>query len=614
MLELKSVQPIFGSFEIAPPVTPPVTPPVMQTGAKQTISLERNRGVHSLPVTSGVRPLSAVIACGAPGITINDSLTPPTPATPYPYPITVSGLTGNISALTVTIGFFHHTFPDDVDMLLVAPDGTKMVIWSDVGGNHPATALIDLTDTAANLLPDSDELTSNSFRPTDFDATDLAFPAPAPAPSLADRAAPAGTATFTNHFVGMTPAQANGVWNLYVVDDENQDSGAIDLGVCLNIEQTGAPISPGSLLISEFRLRGPNGANDEYVEIYNPTASTITVDDVMGEVGYGVVASDGALRCTIPNGNKILPGGHFLCANSIGYSLDASAIANSTYLADIPDNAGIALFQTTDPAGFTLANRLDAVGSTTEANTLYKEGTGYPHLSPVSIEYAFYRDLCGLNASNVCSTSGKPRDTDDNASDFLFVSTNGMNIGAGQRLGAPGPENFFSHIQNNAGFETNLLDTTNASSAVPNRVRDFTPGSPSNSIFGTMSIRRRFVNNTGTPITRLRLRIIQITTLPATPGFADLRPITSSDVTVSSIQDSQTCSAAGQVSPCSVIVRGTTLEPPPQPNGGGFNSSMIIALPGGILLPGASIDVQILLGVQQTGNFRVLVNIEAIAL
>jgi hypothetical protein len=55
------------------------------------------------------------------------------------------------------------------------------------------------------------------------------------------------------------------------------------------------------LIISEFRLRGPNGANDEFIEIYNntDTAHTVTAGD--GSSGYGVFASDGVMRFFIPN-------------------------------------------------------------------------------------------------------------------------------------------------------------------------------------------------------------------------------------------------------------------------------------------------------------------------
>lgn len=88
--------------------------------------------------------------------------------------------------------------------------------------------------------------------------------------------------------------------------------------------------------------------------------------------GYGVAASDGTTRCTILNGTVIPNRGHYLCVNSVGYSLGGNATGDATYVTDIPDNAGIALFNNnTGGASYTLANRLDAVGSSSEANTLY---------------------------------------------------------------------------------------------------------------------------------------------------------------------------------------------------------------------------------------------------
>jgi hypothetical protein len=96
--------------------------------------------------------------------------------------------------------------------------------------------------------------------------------------------------------------------------------------------------------------------------------------------------------------------------------------------------------------------------------------------------------------------------------------------------------------------------------------------------------------------------VIDVTTFPAAATWADLRVITSSDVTVST--------TAGNV-----LVRGTTLETPPtQGAGGGFNSSMSVgtvtlATP---LANGASINVRWVLGIQQAGTFRFIVNIEAL--
>ena len=201
--------------------------------------------------------------------------------------------------------------------------------------------------------------------------------------------------------------------------------------------------------------------------------------------------------------------------NSIGYSLASypagngtTATGDATYTTDIPDNAGIAIFNTSVAANFILANRLDAVGSTSEANTLYKEGTGYPALVPFSIDYSFYRDNCGKGRFDhnirCLPTGGTLKDTNNNAADFVFVDTNGTSAGAGQRLGAPGPENLSSPIERNASFAVNMLDICVAAASPPNRVRDFTSDPPNNSTFGTLDIRRTIVNNTGGNVTRLR--------------------------------------------------------------------------------------------------------------
>ena len=376
----------------------------------------------------------------------------------------------------------------------------------------------------------------------------------------------------------------------------------------------------GQLVISEFRLRGPNGADDEFIEIANNSGSDHTVAALSG-TGYGVAASDGTTRCSIPNGTVIPNRGHYLCVNSVGYSLASypagngtTATGDATYTTNIPDNAGIAIFNNNSGgASYSLANRLDAVGSTAEANTLYKEGTGYPALTPFDINDGFYRDNCGKGGSittfGVCPTGGSLKDTNDNAADFVFVDTNATSAGAGQRLGASGPENLSSPIERNASFAANLLDPCVSAASPPNRVRDFTSDPPNNSAFGTLDIRRTIVNNTGGNVTRLRFRVVDITTFPAPSGIADLRPLTSTAVVVT--VDRSPCGTITS----NVTVNGTTLEQPPaQPNGGGFNSSLsagtiTLATP---LANGASVDVRFLLGVQQTGSFKFYLNIEAL--
>lgn len=358
-------------------------------------------------------------------------------------------------------------------------------------------------------------------------------------------------------------------------------------------------------IIIEFRLRGPNGANDEFIRIYNEASTAVTVNALEG-TGWAVAASDGITRCTIPNGTVIPAGGSFLCANSVGYSLPSVATADATYTTDIPDNAGIALFNNNlGGSHFVLANRLDAVGSASDNNSLYKEGAGYAALTPFSIDYSFTRDLCGkggsITNSSACSSGGAPRDTGNNAADFIFVDTNGTSAGAGQRLGAPGPANSASPLLFGGAVTSAPLDSCQSISAAPNWVRDATSNPVNNSTFGTLRVLRRFTNTSGAPLTRLRFRVMDLTTFPAPSGYADLRPRTSDDVTVNI-----NGSACGGVN-SSVIAYGAVLDTPPaQSNGGGFNSTLSVpqvsvSTP---LAAGASIDVSFLLGVQQTGIAR----------
>lgn len=358
-----------------------------------------------------------------------------------------------------------------------------------------------------------------------------------------------------------------------------------------------------NLVISEFRLRGAAGANDEFIEIQNVGNSGHVVTATDGSTGYALAASDGVIRFTIPNGTLIPAGGHYLGVNSVAYSLSAypagsgaTATGDSTYTLNIADNAGIALFRTANPLNFNLANRLDAVGSTGEANVLYKEGTGYAPLTPFSIDYSFHRRTCG----SPCL--GQAQDTNNNTADFLFVDTNGTSAGAGQRLGAPGPENLSSPASSGTGISIDLLDASAGGTQSPNFVRDLTSNPAQNSTFGTMSIRRKITNNTGMNLTRLRFRVLNLSTFPAPSGVSDLRPRTSTSVSVTT---------SGGV----VTVQGTTLEQPPaQPNGGGFNSSLSVptitlATP---LAPGASVNIQFLIGIQQTGCTRFAVIAEGL--
>ncbi|HJR07775.1 MAG TPA: hypothetical protein VJ842_10980 [Pyrinomonadaceae bacterium] len=413
-------------------------------------------------------------------------------------------------------------------------------------------------------------------------------------------------------------------------------SGASGTGT-LRIDnfQVQAVNSPVPLIISEFRTFGPTGTCDEFVEIYNRRDTAYTVQAADNSLGFAVAQSNGNVLFIIENGKVIPARGHYLSVNNGGGgctgsysggdypagSPAATATGDDTMNEDIPSNAGIALFNTSNQGSFNTDNRLDAVGTSAEANPLYVEGTGYPPINPAAPNignHSLYRDM---------RTTGVPKDTNNNETDFFVVDTNGATICTEtvnfkcQRLGAPGPENTSSPVQRNDLIKSQLVDLQCTSIIVnptlPSACRfernTTAGGSPATR--GTISIRRRFTNSTQQTITRLRFRIVDITTLPegGVNGMADLRAITSPTVMVfcqSEAGITHTCTDTG--GPITTI-EGTTLEqqaaPNDQPNGGAFNSTLTLAVS---LVPNASINVQFRLGVESNGFFRFFVNVEAL--
>jgi hypothetical protein len=409
------------------------------------------------------------------------------------------------------------------------------------------------------------------------------------------------------------------------------------------------PATP--LIISEFRLNGPGPSptpsatqqqSDEFIEIHNASNADVTVNAFDGSAGFAVAASDGIVRFTIPNGTVIPARGHFLGVNSVGYTLGGypagngtTATGDATYTVQIPTNAGIAIFNTANPANFTPGNRLDAAGATSEANPLYKEGNGYPAITVFPVEYSFFRKNVGGCTGSVSGNCPTPadinntpgpsiyiQDTGANENDFLFVDTQGTPAGAGQRLGAPGPENISSPILRSQTIVASLIAPCTGSGNAPNRERDTTSDPANNSSFGTLVTRRRFTNKTGSTVTRLRFRIVDISTFPATGGSCSTPGAPGCVAWLIARSSSDTVVA----NPCGGVntVRGTTLEvPPAQPNGGAFNSTLsagtvTLANP----LPPTdnpvtplvenAIDIQMLLGVQQSGKFRFFIIVEAL--
>jgi hypothetical protein len=166
------------------------------------------------------------------------------------------------------------------------------------------------------------------------------------------------------------------------------------------------------------------------------------------------------------------------------------------------------------------------------------------------------------------------------------------------------------------------LDGNVGSAAHPNRARNTSDGAGSTPTqFGTLTLRYRVTNNTGAPVTRLRYRIVDMSTAVQAPGpTADLRALTSTaEPSVGPVNDPATCTAGSAgAPPCTVAGTATTLEQPPnQTAGGGYNSTLssgTITLGNPLTTSGTtqSILINFTLGVQKTGQFRFYIIVEAL--
>jgi subtilisin-like proprotein convertase family protein len=142
----------------------------------------------------------------------------------YPSEIVVSGFKKpRILDVNVTLRGLTHSFANDIDALLVAPDGTNAMFMSDAAGNgEPVT---DVTFNLDDEAKTSIDLTtvSGTYQPFDRVPGDT-LPDPAPAPS---------GAIALSVFDGIDP---NGTWKLYIADDGVEDTGTLSGGWELQIK------------------------------------------------------------------------------------------------------------------------------------------------------------------------------------------------------------------------------------------------------------------------------------------------------------------------------------------------------------------------------------------
>jgi uncharacterized repeat protein (TIGR01451 family) len=254
----------------------------------------------------------------------------PGPASPYPSSILVSGATGLVGKVTVTLSNLNHTFPHDINLLLVSPTGGKALLMSDAADGSSANGVnLTFDDSAASTLPGFGQITSGSWQPSVYDsAAVLSSPAPA---------GPYGAALA--FFNGTDP---NGTWSLYAFDDTSGDFGNVANGWSLAISTANPLSKPTDLSVSVVSAPASTRVGDTVTNIFTVTnagpskSGGLWFTNLLPAGTLLVSATNSALNPFFTNGNAL--------SCYLGDALDVNASATITLvLSPIGTNSPISL-------------------------------------------------------------------------------------------------------------------------------------------------------------------------------------------------------------------------------------------------------------------------------
>jgi len=165
-----------------------------------------------------------------------------------------------------------------------------------------------------------------------------------------------------------------------------------------------SPPGATGIVISEFRAIGATGGNDEFIELYNPTSSPISIGNWMIKKSAGCGSAGVTPIATIPSTVTLAAGQHYL----IGGSTYSGTVAPDLpgQLLSIANDGGIALLQSD---GVTIVDQVGLCNT-----TQYREGTA---LAPITVNgNRSYDRKSATSPSRICI------DSNNNAADFISRS------------------------------------------------------------------------------------------------------------------------------------------------------------------------------------------------
>ncbi len=273
-----------------------ITGPATLVGFSPSLVYVREGGTTTLPTPLVVRMSRAVDAnttvallASTGDVTVPADVTIATGQTSAVVPLTgVTGTDGGVVTVTATVGTDQRTASvrvlnaNDVPRLVALEPGTATVT---AGGTQRFTVRLDLpaaapTDVTLSLVPNTVGM----------------------APMTVTVAADAMSAEFD----AQIDAMAMGAGTLTAT------LGSDALSAAITVQQ--APTTD-HVVISEVAALGPQGASDEFVELYNPTGADVDIGGwtLQYRSATGPAYSN---KVTLPMGTTLVPGGFYLIASA----------------------------------------------------------------------------------------------------------------------------------------------------------------------------------------------------------------------------------------------------------------------------------------------------------
>jgi uncharacterized repeat protein (TIGR01451 family) len=244
-----------------------------------------------------------------------------------------------VHSATIALHGLTHSFPRDVNVLLVNPAGASTLVQSHAGGGYGVTNVtLTFDDAAATSLPANAQIFSGTNKPTQYGTT---VSIPQPALGIA-------YGTTMSAVAGVDP---NGAWSLYVVDDSAGDSGYISGGWSLDLNIVSPVSPPADLGVSVSSIPGA-------VFLGSSVLYTISVTNAGPALAPSVVVTD------------VLPASFGVVSNSASQGT-ASVVGNTVTfsLGDIDIGATGALTITTVPSiAGVFTNRVTVSGAYSDLN------------------------------------------------------------------------------------------------------------------------------------------------------------------------------------------------------------------------------------------------------